>query len=130
VPFSFGSEKLPINVQLVSKWFDEARSSVSARSSTQQSTPTISIRPCNGCRFGDAPHFGNPKYGVNLYFYSSNGSNELAVAAPESPKMLMMYAQSELANSVPSHYLDDVSDFDRTFKEQNQAGDKIINHVL
>jgi aspartyl-tRNA(Asn)/glutamyl-tRNA(Gln) amidotransferase subunit A len=24
VPFSFSSEKLPINVQLVSRWFDEA----------------------------------------------------------------------------------------------------------
>ena len=24
VPFSFSSEQLPINVQLVSKWFDEA----------------------------------------------------------------------------------------------------------
>ena len=24
MPFTFSSEKLPINVQLVSKWFDEA----------------------------------------------------------------------------------------------------------
>jgi aspartyl-tRNA(Asn)/glutamyl-tRNA(Gln) amidotransferase subunit A len=24
VPFTFSSERLPINVQLVSKWFDEA----------------------------------------------------------------------------------------------------------
>ena len=27
-------------------------------------------------------------------------------------------------------YLDDVTDFNRTFKKQNQAGDKIIDHVL
>jgi hypothetical protein len=27
-------------------------------------------------------------------------------------------------------YLDDVTDFDRTFKKQNQAGHKIIDYVL
>ena len=27
-------------------------------------------------------------------------------------------------------YLHDVTDFNRTFKKQNQAGDEIVNHVL
>jgi hypothetical protein len=50
VPFSFSSGKLPNNVQLTSKWFDEAtilRLGQVIESAT------------------DAPHFGNSKCGVH-----------------------------------------------------------------
>ena len=52
------------------------------------------------------------------------------LAVPAAGRPFHVLRALESMNARANTYLDDITDFDRTPKKQNQAGHKIIDHVL